>query len=237
MTGQQPPPGHDMGDQPTYVPGGDQSSSSNVARQPPSRTRVRWPAALLAFGLALLLVGAAIIVLTLTNDSASVATSPDGSGDVRTTAPTLPDRDNPAAGPGSDARSAGARTTTPPTTSPPADPAIPAPSEVANKYVAIVWSEERGLASDSDVEARVAEYRALYGDGVFGVRDGSFSSLRDGTVAVALDNGFTSALQAAQWCRNLGLSGDYGCVGVLLDDSPYSQDERGDYTRRYPEEL
>lgn len=114
---------------------------------------------------------------------------------------------------------------------------FPAGSGMEGKYVAVVWSEKRSAASDPQISAKVAEYRARYGDGVFGLHDGAFPSLKEGTVAVALDNDFTSARQAAQWCLNEGLSGRFTCFGVVLNDSPYVKDESGDYRRMYPERL
>lgn len=260
MSGPQPPPGQWINDQPTYQPGGERNSGGGPNGGLPTE-RQRWTTALLAVGLVLLGAGAVMIVVLVSSRTGEVATSPTRSSDVRTSdsapaperddpptssgsgdsdAPagevTLPDRqDKTAAGPGSDA---GTRTTsaTTPTTAP-TNPAIPSTVELSNRHVAVVWSENRPSGDESDLEARVADYRLRFGERVFGLRIGSFASLKPGTVAVAVDNDFTSARQAAEWCSAEGLSGDYECVGVLLDNVPYSQNERSDSRRRYPEEL
>lgn len=259
MSGPQPPPGQWINDQPTYPPGGHRSSGGGPDGGLPTG-RQRWTTALLAVGLVLLGAGAVMIVVLVSSRTGEVATSPTRSSDVRTSdsapAParddsptssgakdsdgstgdvTLPDRDGTTAGPDSDTGTGRAPVTTPATA--PTNPAIPSPAELADRHVAVVWSEDRPSGDESDLEERVAEFRSRFGEQVFGIRIGGFASLKPGTVAVAVDNDFTSARQAAEWCRTEGLSGDYGCVGVLLDNAPYSQDERSDSRRRYPEEL
>ena len=121
--------------------------------------------------------------------------------------------------------------------SPTSDSVFPPRTALEGKYVAMVWSELRSGPADAEIQAKVSELQARYGDGIFGVRDGTFASLKDGSIGVALDNNFTSARQAAEWCRNEGLVGHFTCFGVVLNDVPFVKDERGDYRRMYPEKL
>lgn len=82
------------------------------------------------------------------------------------------------------------------------------------------------------LEAQLAGYRAQFGSGVIAIDSNQFRSLRDGTVAVVYDGGFSSARNAKRWCRDNGFQDIYDCFGVVLSDD-YNPDQRGDLIRTY----
>ncbi len=104
------------------------------------------------------------------------------------------------------------------------------------RYVAVLWS---GFVSNSPpqdanepLEAQLANYQAQFGPDVIAIDSDQFRSLRDGTVAVAYDGGFSSARSAKRWCRDNGFPGTQDCFGVVLSDD-YTPDQRGDLIRTY----
>ena len=135
-----------------------------------------------------------------------------------------------------------ASTTTPSTTSstttaPLADIYLD-PDLIEGRYVAVVWS---GLepADTAATQAIVAEQirirEANLGVSLEAIDSNDFTSLRDGTVAVAYlgPTPFFSAQDAANWCAARGLNNSFECFGVVLDQI-HHHSERGEFIRVYP---
>ena len=102
---------------------------------------------------------------------------------------------------------------------------------IYGRYVAVLWSGFVSTSSPQDiselVEGHLETYRAQFGAEVTAVDSGQFGSLRDGTVAVIYDGGFSSAREAKVWCRENGFPGTQDCFGVVHSDD-YTPDQRGD---------
>ncbi len=108
--------------------------------------------------------------------------------------------------------------------------------EVYGRYVAVLWS---GFVSsptppdgDDVVRDQLATLQGRFGSNVIAIDSNQFRSLRDGTVAVVFDGGFSNAREAKLWCRNNGFPGIHDCFGVVLSDD-YTPDQRGHLIRIY----
>lgn len=125
-----------------------------------------------------------------------------------------------------------------PTSTPTSTSALFASRDVVyGRYVAIMWSglvadSESRAASDEVVEAQLGLLQARFGSNVIAIDSNQFGSLRNGTVAVAYDGGFSSARDAKRWCRDNGFPGTQDCFGVVLSDD-FTPDQRGDLIRTY----
>lgn len=103
-------------------------------------------------------------------------------------------------------------------------------------YVAMVWSDRLDGLPPGEIERMQAAKEAQYGITAKVVYGDDFRTLRDGTAAVVFDGGFSSPRDAAQWCRNRGVTDPQACIGVGLNDD-YSQDDRNGTGRMYVNEL
>ena len=107
--------------------------------------------------------------------------------------------------------------------------------DVYGRYVAVLWSGFTSGASaptDETLAGQLDLFRARFGSSVVAVDSNDFRSLRNGTVAVVNDGGFTSARDAKVWCRANGFPGVQDCFGVVLSDDATPED-RGEFVRVY----
>ena len=108
-------------------------------------------------------------------------------------------------------------------------------SVVYGRYVAVLWSDfvpSGSSAETPELEAELASSQRRFGPNVIAINSNDFGSVRNGTVAVVYDGGFSSAREAKRWCRDNGFSGTQDCFGVVLSDD-YAPDERGEFIRVY----
>ena len=107
---------------------------------------------------------------------------------------------------------------------------------VYGRYVAVLWSgfvsNTQSASADPVLPSELAGYQARFGPRVIAVDSNQFRSLRDGTVAVVYDGGFTSARDGKRWCRDSGFPGTQDCFGVVLSDD-FTPDQRGEFIRSY----
>jgi len=130
--------------------------------------------------------------------------------------------------------------TSSPTTVPPA-PATPYANrdEIYEETVAVVWSEVGGStdpALQATVRDNIASFESRFSGEIVGFRGDDFGSTKPGTVGVAHRGGFSSAEEAARWCRDNGLDSNNACFGLRLSDD-FTWEDRGVDRRWYPAQL
>ncbi len=196
------------------------------APPPAPPTKRAWsPFLLLVIVIVVVLVGGTIMQLALSSeDEPAVETASVSETTVAPPVTDPPTTDTP---------------TDPPTPFTPIEPTLPpttilpSPADAYRGHVvAVLWSSLN--ATGSEIDQQRESWTQRTGSPVV-VLDGNwYRSLRDDTVAVAYDGGFSTVRSAAQWCADNGLAGASGtsCFGVILSDE-FSENDKGDGQGRF----
>ncbi|MEM9613136.1 MAG: hypothetical protein AAGA59_09385 [Actinomycetota bacterium] len=189
--------------------------------------------AVLGAVVAVVAIGLVAAILTRSNGDSTAAPAEEAStSDGGEVSVTVPEEAPPAeTRPRAAAGDAEVRTTQPPTEIDFADR-----DRLDGRYVAMLWSTIAPDPSDPEtvsvVGGQLADLQNRFGASVIAIDSNQFRSLRDGTIAVAFDGGFNSAVDAKLWCRENGFPGTQDCFGVVLSDD-FGPDQRGDFVRVY----
>lgn len=103
-------------------------------------------------------------------------------------------------------------------------------------YVAVLWSDMLSNVSADDIQGYLSQRADQYGVPTAVAYGDDYLTLRDGTVAVVYAGGFNSSREAAQWCRNRGVTDYNACFGVGLNDD-HDWQNKADSDRTYITQL
>lgn len=219
---------------------------------PPSRGRGPILLVVGASLAALIAVGALVVVL-MTGGKGDDTAATDGAGidmSTSTAAPTSSTAPTTTAAPpqtvATSPAAAGPATNLPTPTNPPLQQAPSGGSgpsgatgsgaPMLGSYVAVLWSDVLSNVTGSDIDGYQSQRAGQYGVPTSVVFGDDYLSLRDGTVAVVYAGGFRSSREAAQWCRNQGVTDVDACFGVVLDNT-HDWQNKGNNERTYISQL